>query len=133
MLFPELDAPHPTAFYPTGLLLGLSFFVMAVSGFMLMVAPRGRTAQAIDWHLAGLSRTGWEGVHLATSILFMVFAGWHFWVHLGAYRTLLFGTAVHPGGHRLEALVAVLAIAGLAAAAIIGWPPASWRCHPALS
>lgn len=37
---------------------GFSFFVMPVSGLMLTVSRKGRTAQAIDWHLAGLPRDG---------------------------------------------------------------------------
>jgi len=105
---------------------GFSFLVMLVSGLLLIVAPKGRTAQAIDWHLAGLTRDGWEAVHLATSFLFTTLAIWHIVLHWPVIVNFLGGTAMHPRGHRIEALAMLVLVVALLLTAILDLPPSSW-------
>ena len=38
--------------------VSFTFLVMAFSGLMLLLAPQGRLANAIDWTLFGLGRGG---------------------------------------------------------------------------
>ncbi len=103
-----------------------SFAVMMVSGLMLLVAPQGRLAKAIDWTLLGLGRNGWEAVHNATSFAFIGLALWHLLVHWPVVRNFLIGSPGHPATHRPEALVMVLLVALLVFTAILDLPPASW-------
>lgn len=106
--------------------VSFSFLVMMISGLVLFVAPRGRTALEIDWQLLGLARDGWEGLHLATAFLFIAFVAWHFLIHLRVYATLWSGTPIHPAGHRKEAWIAGLAVLLIAVTALAMWPPSSW-------
>jgi len=58
----------------TSLSLTLSFFLASVSGIALYLTPRGRIAHWTDWTLLGLTKDGWEALHL-TSILIMLIMG----------------------------------------------------------
>lgn len=44
----------------TTLLMLFGSVVLAVSGVVLLVVPRGRTAHALDWSLMSLSKETWE-------------------------------------------------------------------------
>ncbi len=106
--------------------VSFSFLVMLISGLLLYVSPKGRVAQQINWELLGLGRDGWEGLHIAVSLLFAGFVLWHFLVHLRVYKTLLGGTPVHPRGHRNEAWIALVVLIFIGAGALLAWPPSSW-------
>ncbi len=106
--------------------VSFSFLMMLLSGGILYFAPRGRVAQQIDWELLFLGREGWEGLHIATSLVFTGFVLWHVLVHLRVYGTLLGGTPAHPRGHRREAWAALAGVAIIAVAALAMWPPSSW-------
>ena len=106
--------------------VGFSFLVMLLSGLMLTVAPRGATANAIDWQLLGLTRGGWEAVHLSTALVFSVFALWHIVLHWPVIVNFTFGTSLHPHGHRIEALTVMLIVTALLITAILDLPPSSW-------
>jgi hypothetical protein len=106
--------------------VSLSFLVMLVSGVFLYVAPRGRDARALDWSLGGLSREGWETVHLSMSALFSVIAIWHLLIHWAIVKNLVVGIADYQHRHRMEALVAFVAVALLTVLAVLNLPPASW-------
>jgi hypothetical protein len=104
----------------------LAFGVMAVSGLAVYIAPAGRVATELNWHLLGLGRDNWEAIHLASSFLFMALVAWHAAAHFGFYKVCLKGTAMHPGGHKLEALLALVLVAFIALAAVMAWPPSDW-------
>ena len=106
--------------------VGFSFVVMMVSGFLLVVAPRGRTAQAIDWQLGGLSRSGWEGVHLTTSVFFILMAAWHLVIHWSVIVNFVTGTPLHPRGHRTEGIAMLVLVGLLLVTAVLDLPPSSW-------
>jgi ABC-type Fe3+-siderophore transport system permease subunit len=103
----------------------LSILFMALSGLAMYIAPQGRLATQIGWRWGGLARAQWETLHTATSMLFVGFVIWHFWVHLAVYKTLLFGSATRRG-HTTEVWIAVFAVLVVVLTAILGWPPASW-------
>lgn len=106
--------------------VGLSFVVMAVSGALLFLAPKGQTAQRIDWHLLGLSREGWEALHLGTSVAFLIFGLWHTVLHWPILRGFVMGTSMHPEGHRREGVIVLGLILLLVVTAILYLPPTSW-------
>ncbi|MCI2398863.1 DUF4405 domain-containing protein [Aliiroseovarius subalbicans] len=105
---------------------GFSFVVMFFSGLFLVVAPKGSLAKEIDWTLAGLSRDGWEAVHLGTSFLFTLFAVWHVVIHWSVVTNFLTGTAMHPAGHRREGLAMFVIVVFLLVTAILDLPPTAW-------
>jgi len=106
--------------------VAFSFAVMMVSGLMLLLAPQGRLANAIDWTLLGLGREGWEAVHNATSFAFVTLGIWHLLVHWSVVRSFLIGSGTHPASHRPEALVMLVLVGLLVLTAILDVPPASW-------
>jgi hypothetical protein len=66
----------------------LSFLTLAVSGFVLYVAPPGRVANWSIWTLGALSKAQWQAVHTLFSFMFIVAAGFHLyfnWKVLMAY------------------------------------------------
>ena len=77
ILIPNPGAQHPTALYPTGLLLGLSFFIFAtvIADFLRGVAARVRNsgenplAALIRFALRNNRRYGGYTVHLGIAIL----------------------------------------------------------------
>lgn len=105
--------------------VSLSILLAALSGIVMYIAPQGRLASAIDWHWAFLTRGQWETLHTTTSLLFVSFAIWHFWVHISVYKTLLFGSAKRAG-HTREVWIAVIAVGVVIVTSILGVPPASW-------
>ncbi len=106
--------------------VGFSFVVMLVSGLFLIIAPKGSLANTLDWSLLGLSRSGWEAVHLATSFLFTTFAIWHLLIHGSVVTNFITGTPMHPAGHRREGLAMALVVLILVLTAILDLPPSSW-------
>ncbi|MDV7143161.1 DUF4405 domain-containing protein [Tropicimonas sp. TH_r6] len=103
-----------------------SSLMMLISGVILYVAPRGRVAQQIDWELLFLGREGWEGLHIAASLVFTGFVLWHLLIHLKVLSNLLGGTPAHPRGHRREAWVALGVVSFICFTALAMWPPSSW-------
>ena len=106
--------------------VAITFAVMTVSGLMLLLAPQGRLAKSIDWHLFGLGRDGWEAVHNATSFAFIGLALWHLLVHWSVVRSFLVGSRAQPASHRPEALAMLALVALLVLTAVLDLPPARW-------
>ncbi len=77
VLTPDLDAPHPTAFYPTGLLLGLAFFIIATVSAELLRSLRARIVHRKEdlvtafFQLVVRNNRRWGGytVHIGIAIL----------------------------------------------------------------
>jgi hypothetical protein len=59
------------------LLLLVSFPVLALSGVVLYVSPRGRFANWNAWTMLGLRRDQWSAIHVNLSLLFLVIALLH--------------------------------------------------------
>ena len=57
--------------------LALSFFMIALSGTILYIAPPGRVARWIHWMALGLNRAQWETQHTLFSYLFLIFGVVH--------------------------------------------------------
>ena len=48
-----------------------------ISGIILYLAPAGRVAFWVNWHLFGLTKKQWEAVHTVTSFFLAIFVIWH--------------------------------------------------------
>lgn len=105
---------------------GFAFLVMATSGLVLIITPRGSLANKIDWAFVGLDRHGWQAIHLTAALLFLIVAVWHIIIHLSVIKNLTFGAGASTRGHHSELLV-MLAVVGLfLVTAILNLPPSSW-------
>ncbi len=84
-----------------------SFLIILITGIILYLAPVGRVARWIDWHLIALSKKDWEAIHTVFSFVFVVFSILHlffinwksFWSYLknktkkGLHRKIEFYSA----------------------------------------
>ncbi len=55
----------------------LSFLVMAISGLILFIVPKGSVASWTDWKILWITKTGWEGIHDIFMIVFLFSIGTH--------------------------------------------------------
>jgi hypothetical protein len=54
------------------LLLALAFLIAAVSGSVLFMTPRGRTANWTGWTMAGLTKHEWAALHINACLLMLI-------------------------------------------------------------
>ncbi|MDR3424961.1 MAG: DUF4405 domain-containing protein [Alphaproteobacteria bacterium] len=121
----------------TALMMALGFLVMAISGVVLFLAPNGRMARQMDWHLLGLDRGEWVDVHIVFGLLFIIVGLCHVWLNrkpLVSYmkqRQEIVGTMGGSKSIRWEWVVALLLCLALFAGAVKQLYPIStlgeWR------
>lgn len=116
----------------TTLLMLFGSVVLAVSGVVLLIVPRGRTVHALDWSLMSLSKETWEEVHLAFAALFLIVAAVHIWLnhkvllHYIRERLTRGRERLVLGGITLDLLVAAALSTVLLVLAIYDLPPVSY-------
>ncbi len=79
----------------TSLLLALTLLVLAFSGVILYITPKGRVAHWTGWTMLGLGKEEWSGLHINFALLFLIAAALHwflnwnlFWGYLKAKNAL---------------------------------------------
>jgi len=55
----------------------LSFLIMGFSGIIQYIRPEGGLADRINWTFWGLSKKGWEGVHIVFVLFFLIMVVFH--------------------------------------------------------
>ncbi len=79
--------------------LFFSFFVIAITGVMLYIAPPGRVAKWVNWELLGLSKEGWQALHTNFAYLFIVLSIFHLffmnWKVFWSYVKKRANTGIH--------------------------------------
>jgi hypothetical protein len=58
-------------------MLSLGFVIMLLSGAILYISPRGRTANWTGWGILGLGKEEWASVHITAAILLIAVASLH--------------------------------------------------------
>lgn len=93
------------------LMMFLGFLVMLVSGSILYISPRGRTANWSGWEMLGLGKEEWTSVHITAAFLLIVMAGLHLVYNWNIFISYL--KSKRSGGFRLrkELLASVAATA----------------------
>jgi hypothetical protein len=61
----------------TSVLIGVSFIVLVVTGFVLFVTPPGRISNWSNWTLLGLRKHEWIALHVGFSTLFLLATVFH--------------------------------------------------------
>ncbi len=59
------------------LMLFFGFVIMLLSGSILYISPRGRTANWSGWEMLGLGKEDWASVHITAAFLLIAVAGLH--------------------------------------------------------
>ncbi len=106
--------------------LALSFFMMAISGIILYIAPPGRVARWSEWLALGLEKDQWEAQHSIFSYAFIVFALWHlFFINWKAFYSYL-KSKTHKGlGISKELVLSLLVFVALFTFIQMKWQPLS--------
>ena len=71
------------------LTLLFSFFLLALSSFVLYVVPEGRVASWADWSVLMLSKEQWGAVHITGGTLFLIFSLWHMVLNIRPLKNYL--------------------------------------------
>lgn len=108
----------------TSFVLAVAFLVLAVSGVVLFIGPRGRAAHAIGWTLLGLDRGQWNHVHMSGALLFLVASVFHLVWNWGMFWGYLKKKAAGLN-LKLELAVALLIGVVLVCGTILDAPPFS--------
>jgi len=100
-----------------------SFIVLAVSGFVLYIAPSGRVANWSRWTLLGLDKEQWEAIHIIWGLVFIIATVFHMKFNWAIFKSYFRNIGRQIGGIRWQELAAsvlltVLIVWGAAA----GWP-----------
>jgi hypothetical protein len=110
----------------TSLLSAAGLLCMGFSGLIAYLMPQGRIAYWTDWHLWGLSKTQWGDIHIISSILFLVAAGFHLYFNWKHFLNYLKGKAAQMKGRKRELWIALAALILVVLAGIKPFPPLSW-------
>jgi hypothetical protein len=107
----------------TTFVIAASFFIIAVTGTVMFLTPRGRVAHWTQWTFLGLDKDQWSSVHITAATLFIVMAALHIffnWKVLLGYLRLK-----RVRGLRLKReLAAALVLSSVFVAGTLGgWPP----------
>jgi hypothetical protein len=107
------------------LLTTFSFLLMAISGLVLYVVPKGRVAYWTDWRLFGLSKTQWGDLHIIATLVFFAVSIFHIYLN---WRQLVGYLSRKLAGrlkHRRELGVSLLLTFWIALAGVLPHPPFS--------
>lgn len=110
----------------TSLMSGAGLLVMGLSGLVAYFMPQGRIAYWTDWTFLGLTKTQWGDIHIISSMLFLVAAGFHLWFNWKPFVNYIKGKAAQMAGRKRELIITLAALALVVAAGIKPFPPLSW-------
>jgi Domain of unknown function (DUF4405) len=101
----------------------LSAAVLTYTGLMLYIAPHGRVAYWIDWHLLGLSKEQLGAVHTTNSFLFVVMGLLHTYYNWKPIKTYLKNKAKQWQVFNGNSVVALLLVGLFAVGSVLHIPP----------
>jgi hypothetical protein len=105
------------------LTLALAFLVMAYSGLMLFVTPKGKIAYWTDWTLLGLNKTQYTDLHITSMFIMLAFGIWHIYYNWKPLTSYLKNHARRITPLKKEFLFAFVLNAFFVAGALFHIPP----------
>lgn len=120
------DLNNKPGFYTRGFtsfLIALTFLSLFVSGVVLYVTPRGRTANWTGWSMMGLEKEQWGSLHINIALLFLLITALHLffnWKVLLNYIRSRRSTGFRRG-KELFASVAVITL--FSVGTVLEWQP----------
>jgi hypothetical protein len=109
----------------TSLLLTVVFSILAFSGIILYLSPRGRVANWTGWTMLGLEKQGWQAVHINLALLFLIVAGLHLYLNWPVFWCYIKKKGNLALNLKLEMLLAIMLAGVVLMGAIIRIPPFS--------
>jgi hypothetical protein len=107
-------------------LVAWSFLALIVSGIVLLVVPKGRTARMMDWSMLGLDKWQWSDVHIVVGTLFIVTGIWHLYLNWSPFKRYWAERTTKRWRIKRELLISIAMISSLTGLAAADLPPASW-------
>ena len=96
--------------------------ILALSGIALFIAPSGRVARLSGWRFLGLDKEAWSDLHTVVGYAAIAFGAFHLVLNWGCLVNYL-RRRVPLIRVRPELVLALLLVALLAVASLLGWPP----------
>ena len=109
----------------TSLLLSAALLILGFSGVILYLTPRGRVANWTGWTMFGLSKQGWQAVHINLALLFLIVAGLHLYLNWPVFWCYIKKKGSLALNLKLEMVMALLLAGVVLAGAIKYIPPFS--------
>lgn len=107
------------------LLLFGSFSLLAFSGLILYVTPKGRVANWTGWTLIGLEKEEWSSVHITLALLVLIASGFHLYYNWGIFWGYIKRKTQTAFNLKLEMALAVLLCLFTFLGTLYGIPPFS--------
>ncbi len=101
----------------------LSFVVVLFSGLVLYCAPPGSVGNWFGWGFWGLSKDGWEHMHIDVSLLLLVASGLHIFFNWRSILKYIKDGLSKMKGLRSEATVALILVAFFVVQSVLGAQP----------
>jgi hypothetical protein len=101
----------------------VSFLIMLVTGIVLYFEPQGRVAYWTHWSFLGLTKTGWDHIHITSSVLFTFAAVYHLVLNWRVFISYLREKAGQALRLKAELLISVAAGLVLIFGTIYSVPP----------
>ena len=99
---------------------------MSITGLVLYIVPAGRIAYWTNWELIGLTKTGWDNVHILSSILFIVAGGFHIYLNWKPLMNYFKSKARKGVKLRRELAISSIVAVWVTVSAIWPFPPLSY-------
>ena len=109
----------------TTFVVTVSFLIMAVSGVMLYLAPRGRVANWTHWSALGLDKEQWADVHMTAAVLMLLAIAVHLYFNWKPLCHYLKSKATAHGVRLRELAVACAVGLVVVGGTLAGLPPFS--------
>jgi hypothetical protein len=106
-------------------LVGLSFFLMTVTGAVLFFAPSCRIARDTSWSVLGYDKDQWIAVHVWTSLAFVLASVFHVYFNWRAMMNYFKSKITKHFAFRAEWIAALVLCAIVYAGTIYEVPPFS--------
>ena len=116
-----MDRRFNTRGFTTFLVTLLSLIIL-VTGAILYITPRGRTANWTGWTVLGLDKHQWGALHITTAALFLILAGIHLYFNWKVLLQYFRARASERMSNRRE-LTAALAIGVVLVGGTLGGLP----------
>lgn len=120
--------PKPPPFHWRGLtsfIVTLSFLVLATSGVILYLSPKGRVANWTGWSILGLEKEQWGAVHTLMALVFVVAAVFHLYFNWTIFWNYLKTRAAAKINLKRELALAIVLTAAVFVGTVMEVPPFS--------
>jgi len=100
--------------------------LLVLTGTVLYLVPKGSIASWLDWRLWGLSKQSWEGIHLLSSLLFVIACIFHIYYNWNALIEYIVSKMTKTLNLKFEMLISLILTLIIFLSVLFHLPPLSW-------